>query len=128
MVVWFTTTYVISTYYYQCCELEPSSWRGVLDKKLYIETCFHKNVFASFKKIYLKCFFANILLISFIFNIKFMFCTCIIVVDIFCSFRIEICNITPKFEFPPLVSMKTISFGSANNKDINKILAKKHFK
>jgi hypothetical protein len=73
------------------------------------------------KKNYLKCFFANILLISFIFNIKFMFCTCIIVVDLifiyfrFCSFHIEICNITSKFEFPPLVSMKTISFGSAKN-------------
>ena len=40
------------------------------------------------KKLHLKCAFANILLISFIFNIKFMFCTCITVVDlIFVDFR-----------------------------------------
>jgi hypothetical protein len=35
--------------------------------------------FASFKKkLHLKCTFADILLISFIFNFKFMFCTCIV--------------------------------------------------
>jgi hypothetical protein len=56
---------------------------------------------ASFKnKLHLKCAFANILLISFIFNFKVMFCT--IVVDLifvdfrFYSFHIEICNITSK--------------------------------
>jgi hypothetical protein len=60
------------------------------------------------------CAFANILLISVIFNFKFKFCTCIIVVDlifvhfIFYSFRIEICKIfiTSKCEFPPFVSIK----------------------
>jgi hypothetical protein len=64
----------------------------------------------------LKCAFANILLISFIFNFKFMFCTCINVVDLifvdfrFYSFRIEICKIfiTSKFEFPPFVSIKML--------------------
>ena len=51
------------------------------------------------KQLHLKCAFANILLISFIFNIKFMFCTCIIVVNLifvnfrFYSFRIEIYKI-----------------------------------
>ena len=50
------------------------------------ETCFCKNVLVSAQ--HLKCDFANILLISFIFNFKFMFCTCIIVVDlIFVDFR-----------------------------------------
>ena len=33
------------------------------------------------KNLHFKCAFANILLISFIFNFKFMFCTCIIVVE-----------------------------------------------
>jgi hypothetical protein len=39
--------------------------------------------------LHLKCVFANILLISFIFNIKFMFCICfIIIIDlIFIDFR-----------------------------------------
>ena len=65
------------------------------------------------KKLHFKCAFANILLISFIFYFKFMFCTCIIVVDlIFVDFRfylvcIEICKIvTWKCEFPPFVSIK----------------------
>jgi hypothetical protein len=39
MVVGITTTCAISTDYYQCCELEPSSWRGVLDEKLYDKVC-----------------------------------------------------------------------------------------
>jgi len=40
------------------------------------------------KKLHLKCAVANILLISFIFNFKFMFCTCIIVVHlIFVDFK-----------------------------------------
>ena len=60
----------------------------------------------------MKCAFANILSISFIFNFKFMFCTCIIVVDLifvdfrFDLFRIEICKIASKCEFPPSVSIK----------------------
>jgi hypothetical protein len=68
------------------------------------------------KKMHLKCDFANILLISFIFNFKFMLCTCIIVVDLifvnfrFYSFPIEICKlytcITSICEFPPFVSIK----------------------
>ena len=43
-----------------------------------------------------------------------MFCTCIIVVGLifvdfrFYSFRIEICNITSKFEFTPLVTIKML--------------------
>ena len=83
----------------------------------FIETCFCKNVFffTTFeKKMYLKCTLANILLISFIFNFKFMFCTCIIVVDLifvdfrYYSFRIEICNITSKCVFPPFVSIKML--------------------
>jgi len=68
----------------------------------FIETCFHKNVLFLCiikKKLHLRCAFANILLISFIFNFKLMFCTCIIVVNLifvnfrFYSFRIEICKI-----------------------------------
>ena len=39
------------------------------------------------KILHLKCSFANILLISFIFNFKFMFCTCITVDLIFVDFR-----------------------------------------
>jgi hypothetical protein len=31
MVVGFTTTYAISTYYHWCCEFEPCSWRCVLN-------------------------------------------------------------------------------------------------
>ena len=58
-----------------------------------------------------KCAFANtlcILLISFIFNFKFMFCTCIIVVDLifvdfrFYSFHIEISKICIKMWVPSL--------------------------
>ena len=68
------------------------------------------------KKMHWKCAFnfANILLISFIFNFEFMFCTCIIVVDLifvdfrFYSFHIEICEIytTSKCEFLPLFPLK----------------------
>ena len=57
-----------------------------------------------------KCAFANIMLISFIFNFKFMFYTfSLIFVDFrFYLFRIEICKIfiTSKCEFPPFVSIK----------------------
>jgi hypothetical protein len=35
MVIGFTTTYVISAYYHQCCELESREWRGVLDTTLH---------------------------------------------------------------------------------------------
>ena len=67
----------------------------------FIETYFLKNLLflRIIKKIHLKCSFADILLISFIFNFTFMCSTCIIVVDLifvdlrFYSFRIEICNI-----------------------------------
>ena len=61
------------------------------------------------KKLHLKCAFANILLMSFIFNFKFLFCTCIIVIDfIFYLFHIEICEIciTSTCKFPPFVSIK----------------------
>ena len=34
MVVGFTTTCTISVYHQYCCELEPRSWRGVLDTTL----------------------------------------------------------------------------------------------
>jgi hypothetical protein len=34
MVVGFTTTYAISVYHHQSCELESHSWRGVLDTTL----------------------------------------------------------------------------------------------
>ena len=83
-----------------------------LHRDMFQEKC---CFFASFKKkLHLKCAFANILLISFIFNFEFMFCTCIIVVDLifvdfwYYSFRIEIYKIfiTLKFEFPPFVSIK----------------------
>ena len=55
----------------------------------------HRHVFAKNEGffhiffLHLKCVFANILLISFIFNIKFMFCICfIIIIDlIFIDFR-----------------------------------------
>ena len=49
-----------------------------------IETCFCKNmVFFSqfFLYLHLKCVFANILLISFIFNNKFMFCIRFIIIN-----------------------------------------------
>ena len=39
MVVWFTTTYVISAYHHQGCEFEPRSWRGVLDTTLCDQVC-----------------------------------------------------------------------------------------
>jgi hypothetical protein len=53
----------------------------------FIEACF----FASFKKkLHFKCTFANILLISFIFNFKFMFFTHTIVVGIFLNCTDEI--------------------------------------
>ena len=57
-----------------------------------IETCFRKNMFffhILFLYLHLKCVFANILLISFIFINKFMFCICfIIIIDlIFVDFR-----------------------------------------
>jgi hypothetical protein len=60
--------------------------------------------------------FANILLISFIFNFESMLRTCIIVVGLifvdfkFYSFRIEICKIyiTSKCEFPPFVFIKIL--------------------
>ena len=35
MVIGFTTTYVISAYYHQSCELESRKWRGVLDTTLH---------------------------------------------------------------------------------------------
>ena len=91
------------------------AWQGdfqQLHRDMFQEKC---CFFASFKKkLHLKCAFANILLISFIFNFELMFCTCIIVVDLifddfwYYSFRIEICKIfiTLKFEFPPFVSIK----------------------
>jgi hypothetical protein len=67
----------------------------------FIETCFCKNVSSHHlkKQMHLNCAFANILLISFIFNFKFMFCTCSIVADLtfvdfrFYSFCIEIYKI-----------------------------------
>jgi hypothetical protein len=57
-----------------------------------IETCFRKNMFffhIFFLNLHLKCVFANILLISFIFKNKFMFFICfIIIIDlIFVDFR-----------------------------------------
>ena len=64
------------------------------------------SFFASFKKkLHFKYAFANILLISFIFNFKFMFFTHTIVVDLifvdfrFYSFRIEIFKIHITVEF-----------------------------
>jgi hypothetical protein len=50
MVIGFTTTYVISAYYHQCCELESREWRGVLDTTLHdkmseIVTCGRSVVF-----------------------------------------------------------------------------------
>ena len=46
-----------------------------------------------FLYLHLKCVFVNILLISFIFNIKFMFFICIIIIDlIFIHFCLEICK------------------------------------
>ena len=35
----FTTAYTISAYHHQCCELEPGSWRGVLDTTLCNKIC-----------------------------------------------------------------------------------------
>jgi hypothetical protein len=46
---------------------------------LSVFSCFRKNVFFYFF-LHLKCVFANILFISFIFNIKFMFCICFIII------------------------------------------------
>ena len=39
MVVGFTTTCVISAYDHYSCELEPRSWRGVLDTALCDKNC-----------------------------------------------------------------------------------------
>jgi hypothetical protein len=39
MVVWFTTTYVISAYHHLSCEFEPRSWRVVLDIKFSNKVC-----------------------------------------------------------------------------------------
>jgi hypothetical protein len=39
MVVWFTTTYAISTYHHQRCEFEPRSWWGVLYTTLCDKVC-----------------------------------------------------------------------------------------
>ena len=54
----------------------------------FTETCFHKNVLFLYK-LHLKCAFAHILLISFIFNFKFMLCICINVID--CAQRVSGC-------------------------------------
>jgi hypothetical protein len=68
-------------------EGEVKAWQGDFQQlQRHVSTkmcCF----FTSFKKkLHLKCAFANILLISFIFNFKFLFCTCIIIVDLSCQF------------------------------------------
>ena len=39
MVVRFTTTYAISTYYHQRCEFELRSWRGVFEATLRDNVC-----------------------------------------------------------------------------------------
>ena len=81
-------------------EGEVKAWQGDFQQ-------LHRDMFPQkcvvclhhLKKLHCMCAFANIFLISFIINFKFMFCTCIIVVDLifvdfrFYSFRIEICKI-----------------------------------
>jgi hypothetical protein len=39
IVVWFTTTYIISAYHHWSCDLESLSWRGVLDTTVYDKVC-----------------------------------------------------------------------------------------
>ena len=98
-------------------EGEVKAWQGdfqQLHRDMFPKKCVVSSHHLT-KKLHLKlmCSFANIVFISFIFNFKFMFCTCIIVFDLifvdfrFYLFRIEIYKIyiTSKCEFPPLVSI-----------------------
>ena len=68
---------------------EVEAWQGDFQQRHRDMFSQKWGVFSHFFFLHLKCVFANILLISFIFNIKFMFCICfIIIIDlIFIDFR-----------------------------------------
>jgi hypothetical protein len=83
-------------------EGEVKAWQGDMFSQKYVFFHFF---------LHLKCVFANILFISFIFNIKFMFCICfIIIIDlIFIDFRfihfcLEICQWHLNVRFLPPIS------------------------
>jgi hypothetical protein len=94
------------------------AWQGdfqQIHRDMFPQNCvFLPNFF-----LHLKCVFANFLLISFIFNFKFMLCNCIIAIDLifvdfrFYSFLLEICKIYmyinwhQNVPFPSPISIKS---------------------
>ena len=70
-------------------EGEVKAWQGdfqQLHRDMFPQKCVVSSHHLK-KKLHLKCAFANILLISFIFNFIFMFCICIIIIiDLICWF------------------------------------------
>jgi hypothetical protein len=92
-------------------EGEVKAWQGDFQqhhRDMFLQKC---GFFHFFFFLHLKCVFANILLISFILNIKFMFCICfIIIIDLifidftFIHFCLEICQWHLNVRFLPPIS------------------------